>query len=349
MSDLRIKTQELANRCQALLDAMRSPDVHAPRGPSSKTKLAYERQAQQLLHRTLHTEGGLFAVVQSTTRVSTFRKRLVALEHFLGSQQEQLTREMSVPVIPAAEILHLRFLLHLKHLQALQRLRQEGMTGERAKRRSKRQSLAGLPANWRIALCQRAMGGRYLFSLIVLALTGCRPSELVHGIDVWRGRDETTGKLLIHFRIRGAKVKDSQGQPLRTISYATNDPHPLVVVVNELLDTQPEPRVFAQVRSAVNLTVEIRRLARSLWPKHKQPITAYCFRHQFAADLKANGDDEATSRGLGHISAETRRVYGTTGQASKGHRLRPLQIDAERPVKPRRRGPCTKRRGDPKP
>lgn len=169
----------------------------------------------------------------------------------------------------------------------------------------------------------------------------------MHGIDVWRGKDEVTGKLLIHFRIRGAKVKDSQGQPLRTISYDFNDPHPLVVVVNELLDTQPEPRVFAQVRSAVNLTVEIRRLAHSLWPKHKQPITAYCFRHQFAADLKANGDDEATSRGLGHISAETRRLYGTAGQASKGHRLRPLRVEVERPVKPRRRGPCTKRRNEP--
>ena len=104
MNELTLRIQELANRCQAILDAMRSPDVHAPRGPSSKTKLAYERQAQQLLHRTLHTEGGLFAVVQSTTRVSTFRKRLVALEHFLGSQQEQLTREMSVPVIPAADV-----------------------------------------------------------------------------------------------------------------------------------------------------------------------------------------------------------------------------------------------------
>lgn len=347
MSDLLIKTQELANRCQAILDALRSPDVQERRSVSYKTKIEYERQAQQLLQRARHVEGGLYAVVQSTTRVTTFRKRLAALEHFLVSQQEQLTRKMSALVIPAAEILHLRFVLLLKHLQVLQRLRQAGMTGERAKRRSKRQSLAGLPANWRVDLCKRAVGGRYLFSLIVLTLTGCRPSELVDGIDVWRGKDEVTGKLLIHFRIRGAKVKDSQGQPLRTISYDFNDPHPLVVVVNELLDTQPEPRVFAQVRSAVNLTVEIRRLAHSLWPKHKQPITAYCFRHQFAADLKANGDDEATSRGLGHISAETRRLYGTAGQASKGHRLRPLRVEVERPVKPRRRGPCTKRRNEP--
>ena len=110
MNELHVKIQELANRCQAILNAMRSTDVYALRGPSSKTKIAYERQSRQLLHRTLHTEGGLFAVAQSTTRITTFRKRLVALEHFLGSEQEQLMREMSAPVMHAAEILHLRFL-----------------------------------------------------------------------------------------------------------------------------------------------------------------------------------------------------------------------------------------------
>jgi len=65
--------------------------------------------------------------------------------------------------------------------------------------------------------------------------------------------------------------------------------------------------------------------------------------------MKANGDDEATSRGLGHISAETRRLYGTAAQASKGERVRPLFVDAQRPVKARCRGPCSKRRTNPMP
>lgn len=351
MNDQQMTWEELANRCQKILDAMfRSPDGLKPRNISYKTEVEYERQAQQLLHRARHTEGGLFYVVQSTTSASTFRKRLVALEHFLNTQQEQLTRQINTPVVHAAEILHLRLLMQLKNLQTRQRLRQKGMSGQRAKRRSKRQTLAGLPANWRTALCKRAASGRYIFPLIVLALTGCRPVELVSGIHLWRSKDAATGRSLIHFSIAGAKVKDSQGQPMRTITYHAKDPHPFVVVINELLDAQPEPQVFAQIDSAINLTVEVRRLARSLWPKHKQPITAYCFRHQFAADLKANGDDEATSRGLGHISAKTRRFYGTAGQASKGDRLRPLLVEAQRPVKPLRgRGPCTKRFGDPKP
>ncbi|TXH20499.1 MAG: integrase [Gammaproteobacteria bacterium] len=344
MSDLTIKMQELVKRCQAILDAMFSRE---PRSASPKTQVEYERQAQQLLQRARHVEGGLFYVVQSTTSASTFRKRLIALEHFIRTQQKQLARQLNAPVVQAAEILHIRLFSQLKNLQTLQRLRKEGMTGQRAKRRSKRQALAGLPDNWRIALCKRAASGQYLFPLIVLALTGCRPAELVSGVHLWRRKDEATGKVLIHFGIAGAKVKAEQGQPVRTITYDAKDPHPFVIVVNELLDAQPEPQVFAQISSAINLTVEIRRLARSLWPKHKQPITSYCFRHQFAADLKANGDDEATSRGLGHISAETRRVYGTASQASKRYRLRPLRIEVERPVKPRSRGPCTKWRNEP--
>lgn len=348
MSDIHLKLQELAARCQAILDAMRSPDA-AVVDASAKTQAEYTQQGKQLLEHAKRVEGGLYAAVQSTSSVSTFRKRLAALGHFLDEQNAQLKQQLSRPSIPSPEILHLRLTQHLQRLQTLQRLRQEGMTAQRAKRRSKRQSLAGLPANWRTALCKRAASGRYLFALIVLTLTGCRPSELANGIQIWRGKDEGTGKHVIHFQIRGAKVKAAQGQPLRTISYNADDPHPLVGVVNKLLNSQEEPHVFAQVRSAINLTVEIRRLAHSLWPKHKHTVTAYSFRHQFAADLKASVDEDATSRGLGHLSAATRRVYGTASQASKGQRLRPLQIEAERPVKPRGRGPCTKKRGEPSP
>ena len=125
MSDLTIKMQELVKRCQAILDAMFSRE---PRSASPKTQVEYERQAQQLLQRARHVEGGLFYVVQSTTSASTFRKRLIALEHFVRTQQEQLARQLNAPVVQAAEILHIRLFSQLKNLQTLQRLRKEGMT-----------------------------------------------------------------------------------------------------------------------------------------------------------------------------------------------------------------------------
>lgn len=332
MNNLPAQIQHVAQQCSKILEAVQ------PRGgrfadPSTKTQIEYLRQTTQLIQRTRHTKGGLVEVIQSTAHISTFRKRLAALRYFLHDQQQQLFRRLKQPIVPAPEILYLELRQHLEQLQDLAKLQQEGMRNQRAKRRSKRQALAGLPSNWRTALCKRAADGRYIFPLIVLALTGCRPSELVKGIHLWRSRDETEAKDLIHFSIQGVKVKSTQGQPRRTITYAADDPHPLVVVINKLLDTQEEPHVLAKIDSAVNLTVEIRRLANCLWPKHKQPVTAYCFRHQWAADIKANSDEDAASRGLGHISAKTRRFYGTANQASTAQRLRPLRVEAERPLK----------------
>lgn len=244
--------RELATRCQTLLDSVRSPDG-ARTEVSTRTQVEYIRQAKRLIEHANLVEGGLYGAVQSTTSISTFRKRLAALGYFLKEDHMELIRELSKLAIPAPEILHLRLQQHEQRLQALKRLRQEGMTAQRTQRRSKRQSLAGLPTNWRTDLCKRAADGRYLFPLMVLAMTGCRPSELVAGIQIWRAQDIATGKDLIHFRIRGAKVKASQGQPYRTISYEARDSHPLIVVLNELLLAQEDSQVFAQIGSAINL------------------------------------------------------------------------------------------------
>ena len=65
MNDLLKKLQELEKRCRAILDAMFSRDAREPRSASPKTEMEYERQAQQLLRRARHVEGGLFYVVHS--------------------------------------------------------------------------------------------------------------------------------------------------------------------------------------------------------------------------------------------------------------------------------------------
>jgi hypothetical protein len=39
-------------------------------------------------------------------------------------------------------------------------------------------------------------------------------------------------------------------------------------------------------------------------------------------DVKSSGDGDAASRGLGHRSSRTRRLYGTASQARGGHALR---------------------------
>jgi hypothetical protein len=224
--------------------------------------------------------------------------------------------------------------LHLRQLKQLQKAKDTGFISPRRKRNSKRQALRGLPSSWRHDLYQRADHGKYALPILVAALTGCRPAELCYGIAVCREAHPATGEEFIAFCIRGAKVKAGQGQPGRIIKYSVDDPHPLIRKICEFAYSSEEvPVQEVKIDSAVNFTVEVRRLAKSLWPKHKQPITAYCFRHQWAADMKAVSDGDSVSRGLGHMSAKTRRTYGTFAQSGTDG-LTPISIEATNPIRP---------------
>lgn len=165
------------------------------------------------------------------------------------------------------------------------------------------------------------------------ALTGCCPAELVLGIKVWRALDPERNQAVIHLEIAGAKVKRGQGQPHRRLMYAEEDGHPLVAMLNRTLTKAEGGPVVVSIESAANFSVEVRRLAASIWPKHPYAITAYCLRHQWSADAKRGGDAGAVSRGLGYLSGKTQRIYGVALQGKSGNALKPLSIEADRPVK----------------
>jgi len=302
-------------------------------GRSANTEHDYLRLGQLLLHRAKSHPKGLVGAVTDTRRPTTFQKRLAALAFTLQQHHLELLDRIIRPVEPllldslieSAEQL-------LVDLKALQVLRQQGLSGPRARRKSKRQALSGLPADWRVQLCNRGRPGRYGAALVVAALTGCRPSELERGVKIWQTQDAATQEIEIHFEVAGATVKREQGQPHRRLTYAAGDTHPLLSMIKALLPGSAETPVVVQVASAMNFSSEVQRLARCLWPSHPHTVTAYCLRHQWGADAKRNGDAGAVSRGLGHLSRKTQRVYGTALQGKPAHRLKPLRIEAERPV-----------------
>jgi len=301
---------------------------------SASTKADYRKLSHSLLLRARYTEGGLAEVVQNTGRSTTFYKRVAALRYHCYSQLDALASELSLAADEAAwRELTPQFAALLDHMKALASIQQQGMTQPRRKRRSKRQALGGLPPDWRTALCHRGAGGKYAQALLVSALTGARPHELVKGIEVWRAYDEALQQDVICLHLQGAKVKSQQGQPNRFMTYAVDDANPLVAALVQHVGSQEEQRLVVQIAHGGNFTVEARRLARCLWPTHKHAITAYCFRHQWSADVKAVGDSDAVSRGLGHASAKTRRYYGTAGQSRSTDQLRPVRVEAERPIK----------------
>lgn len=323
----------LAQQC---LDALQpiKPKGGAFSSPSAATRLDYLRVAKSLVGRACKAKGGLTEVVQSTTSKNSFFKRLAALRFHCHVQLDHLMT-MSQQASQEADYLRLRSDLTdlLAQMQAVATIQRQGHDTQRSKRKSKRIALKGLQPDWREVLCASARQSKYAHALLVMALTGCRPGELEMGVKVWAEHDKQLGKDLICFHVTGCKVKGKQGQPNRRICYDAHDPHPLVVAMKVHLDAYAAPVCKVSIANANNFTVEIRRRAALLWPAHKHPITAYCFRHQWSADTKRLGDGDAVSRGLGHASAKTKRHYGTVGQAAGAKALQPLIIEADRAVR----------------
>lgn len=325
--------------CLSTLPAIKSKGE--PTSKSAATREDYLKAAKQLLHRGGTGEDDLISVVSNTGRSTTFYKRVAALRYYclwsIGAISSDLPQAWDTPT---RERLLASYSQLLMTMRALVRLQQQGMTQPRRKRRSKRHALRGLPSTWREDLCLRGAGGKYADALLISALTGARPAEVVKGIDVWVEFDDLLGKDILCLYVTGAKVKASQGQPNRFVAYSEDDTHPLVAALVKRLSTEPSKKLHVQVASAGNFTTEIQRLGRALWRNHDHAITATCFRHQWAADVKMAGDGDAASRGLGHRSAKTRRHYGTAHQARGGQALRPVRIEADLPVKTLRPNFC---------
>lgn len=183
------------------------------------------------------------------------------------------------------------------------------MTCKRKKRRSKRIALKGLPMDWCEQICNYNKKSRYYAAFLVASLTGCRPSELCNGVLVsYRNEGEDN---FLKFKIKGAKVTGSSGQEWREIIYRISNPEGILADAIALVQRGDKT---ISIENPANFSVEIRRIAKEVFSEHKKPITAYCFRHQFAANLKAHGDGDLVSLTLGHRSLKTKKVYGHRGQ-----------------------------------
>ncbi len=320
-------------QCLSTLPAIRPKGE--PTSQSATTQADYLKLAKHLIRQGAAAEGGLVSVVNNTGRPSTFYKRMAALRYYCFHSIDLLASKLPHAMEAATHgRLQASCQLLLLTMNALIALQRQGMTHPRQKRRSKRQALRGLPPAWREDLIERGAHGKYADALLVSALTGARPCEVVTGIEAWLAHDDDLGIQTVCLDVAGAKVKaQHQGQPRRFMAYSVNDPHPLVAALVRRLSTAPNKKLRVHIARAGNFTAEVQRLGRSLWRDHGHAITATCFRHQWSADVKSTGDADAASRGLGHRSAKTRRHYGTAHQARGANALRPVRVEADLPIK----------------
>lgn len=207
------------------------------------------------------------------------------------------------------------------------------------KKTSKRQSLSGLPDDWRSQLIRAMSRAQDRLALMVIAMTGARPEELRMGVDI----SVDAGGRCLTFRIQGAKVSEitGGGQLWREL---TVDPRfvlepDLVVWLWAYLQEHQITTIQIDQKNAFQKRLQRVRAAMAMGSGNEawKKISAYSFRHQFAADLKADSsihfDD--ISAAMGHVSDRTKQHYGHAKQ--KRGKGGVSQISAASPIKVHRK------------
>lgn len=199
----------------------------------------------------------------------------------------------------------------------------------RVDRHSKRQDMRGLPVNWRELVVARMP--TYRAAALTAAVTGCRPAELVNGVRM----SIEGGMLVAH--IEGAKVDVARGkgQEWRRLEWPLNHPNTMVRdLAGEVM--RKGGALAVTIESASNFSKSVSNAAAREWPRRKTTVTPYCFRHQVAADMKADGqlNSGEISAALGHLSDATKSTYGHANM-SRGGGVAPAKVTAARPVKMR--------------
>ena len=307
-------------------------------GVSEKTARNYRAKADRIL---LELQGTDMTVQQILARYAPVSRSFYAMRAALVwhckqecqrllSDQDVLQRREG----RSAEWLKVVGMLEhsLKITQMVENVRAEDMleiTGEQKKaKHSKRKDLPRMPRDWKERMLQRgARSPRYGLPTLVIAATGCRPEELVKGVDL-----RFDGSCVV-VKLHGAKVSEHSGQEWRQFKL-----QPGVLPIG----------LVEQIKAAGNLTVSIKstdafrthltRLSAELFPG-KPAVTGYSFRHSLAEDLREAGwDAEELAAVLGQTVSETQAQYGRKRRA--GSRTPEVagidrkSIETARPVRP---------------
>jgi len=323
-------TERTTEECFAIVKNARHQLKNMPASKASDTTISgYVREFDRLVGESGREPAELWSMLCNTSSKRTYYRRVAALKHNLRLEieaalrrQDQHQRAKNVPSWQQ-EIDYMSGLLELA--QFVEAARGKCPLDSPRPRHSKRQDLRGLPPDWREQVSQAMQRSKYHIPYLVAAVTGCRPDELEHGVQV----SVANGQIV--FTIVGSKVKELQGQPTRSIVYSIDESHTLVHELVAYMQTHGTEMTI-RVPSKVNFTSAIRRVGRLLWPRRQAEITPYCLRHAAANDFKTTLEREQVSAALGHAVDATASTYGQH-QMSRGGGLQPVEVHAQRAIK----------------
>lgn len=173
---------------------------------------------------------------------------------------------------------------------------------------SKRTSIRKLPNNWRERIQEQMQNSKYRDAALILHLSGCRPCELVKGVEV-RIKPDNSAEIYI----KGGKQNEriQSGQTLRRITYAAGTP--------EAEKIKDMDKGEIKISSAQAFQKRYKDAAIKALGKPGKRISPYSARHQFSADMKKNGYTKVeVAAAMGHQSTRSQGQYGTSQQGGGG-------------------------------
>jgi hypothetical protein len=151
----------------------------------------------------------------------------------------------------------------------------------------------------------------YRDAIAVMSVIGARPIELTKGIGV---RLDSDNKTLI-FRVDGAKVTETQGQPVRLIRSICARPE-----ADHLRDKCRQANGVVLIRAECRpsrLGDSVTHYGSVAFPRHEYCISPYSYRHLLGRELKTEDTGrEQIAAVLGHISTRTGSAYGRKARGS---------------------------------
>lgn len=320
---------------------------------SFNTKKAYIAEYNRLIIKVKKAEksGVNINIVEMAARTcfkNTWYRRRAAIKYYILQAIDCILKESNFSYPYHQHVLYGTSIKLDANLQILEWLPKECPIPitEVMRRHSKRQDMKGLSAQWRMAIID-AIPAEWRLHTLVLAATGCRPAELVKGIDIEVLKNQ------VIFKIKGAKVRDGfvtqystalsgeriankvpyhAGQEERILIYDISAGNIYANAIAKSLVSLKVSGGTLKINNTSSLRLAVRKTAKKLWPKRRASITPYCFRHAFSSDMKASGKGKADiAISLGHAVTGTQSCYGSFNMSTGG--VAPTSISGTTPVK----------------
>ena len=293
--------------------------IERTRTPSPTTVKLYEVEAARLF-----ATGDPWTAAGKTEKKSTFFLRRAALLHVCRAQVGVLLAEQDK--LQRAGLMGDEWLEKIKTLKETIELAEqvpEETPEHLVKRRvTKRVDLWKLPEDWRQVMISKLKN--YQEAACVTAISGCRPSELVKGVEV------SVANGMLKIRILGAKTSEFSGQEWRELCYSLPSENPLAIMLGRIALLKGGSTVV-KIDDAKAFSGTVRAAGKRAFPQFGHTITPYSFRHQLASDMKAAELGDQVSQALGHSASDTKGSYGEWG-AGNGS-MAPSSVVAARAVK----------------